>query len=879
MKCHFEGHRGKRVGGIGPRRAPVVLLGEALGKDEEREGEPFIGAAGRFLWEGRDWSGQTRWPGLEEWGLPRASVRIENVIETRPPDNQLWRLNPSDVAQWQEDWWERFERLEPTVVVPMGNLALNTLRRTPLPLTQKGKWRMRSSPMGPQIDWQDKIHNWRGSIFYVRANNGERVKCIPNFHPSYILRAGQDYDCWKDTWTRIVEDKEFPELRLDPRCEHLIDPTPKDVHHFQMMVNAAYLRAVKDAVLAVDIETLAGGKVVDLIGFSLDEKFSITLTMKDEGMWQAARSLLKHPVAKGWHYRVYDQYVLWRKGVHIANSRWDSHQLHHMLDPRDDHSLGYCASRDLRVRYWKHENKEDGKATVVKDPRRRKKYNGKDVCYTRALITKYIERARALGILPQYHAHYRQLTNACIRLTQVGFNTDNEARKDIERREGKALVKTLRQIDQMAYPIQPSPVVKLRQDGTPYKRQKAFKQLTMVGEEGGLSPQKVTRYFYDTLGCKPFFKRGSGNRTADELAVRRLMRKYKKARPMGNLILAYRGHGKLKQEVRASIVSEDGRLRSRYSPTTDTGRLRAAKVSEEEGINAQNRDRKSDLRRMFIADPGQVLVEWDQSQAEDRIASGMSGDREATRLARMKPHEIDKHIYNACKIFDEWEYEELLAAYKAGDPDADQARQTGKRTKYACWYGMEGPRMAEITLVETEGAVVLDADECDEWITRLKTGDKSIEKYQHWISADLLDFGKLTSSWGRTVYFKGLRLSREDHKQAWAWRAQHEVGVNTNQLGFVPCDRGIQTGRWPGARIVQQGHDSLIVTVPPRWAYSIANFLSTSMGQEREYPGAGGLWKLSMPIGVKVGHNWKEMTEWKELPAREVFEKAMRRYL
>lgn len=884
MRCHFAGHRGRRVEGVGPLSAPVILLGEAPGKDEERDGEPFLGTAGKFLWTGRDFSGQTAWAGLESMGLRRRDVRIENVVETRPQDNALWRMTPPQIEEWQRDLLERrMPKWGGHLVVPMGNLALNTLRRAPLPLTQAGKWRMRSTPQGPQIDWRDKIGNWRGSIFYSRAENGQRIKTIPLYHPSFVMRGGDNFEVWQADWDRVLGDMAFSELRRYPKSEHMIDPTARDVHMFRMLVNQTFQKEGRDAILASDIETLAGGKVIDCIGFSVDPEFTITFDLLHrKELWQEMRALLAHPIAKCWHFGLYDLFQLWRKGVKVENSRWDTHQLHHMLNPLDEHNLGYCASRDLRVRYWKDERKEEGKAhvtRVVRDFPKRHRYNGKDTGNTRALASIYIAQARARGMLRTYRDLYRRTSAACLRLAQTGFNTDDKARQDIERREVATLARTLVTIDQLAFPVQPEPVVRLKKDGTPCARQKQHKPLTMVGEEGGLSGTKVTSYFYDTLKCKPFFKRGSGRRTADELAIRRLMMRYKKARPMGTLVLTFRERAKLRQEVRSSIVSDDGRLRSRYSPTTETLRLRAAKISEEEGINSQNRDRKSDLRRMFVANRGHVLVEVDQAQAEDRLASGMSGHPESLRLAKAAPGSLDRHVDAAAKIFG-IDYYDLFTAYKAGDKDADEKRQTGKRTKYACWYGMGGFRMSEIALVETEGRLVLDPDECEEWIDALKANDPGVELYQAWVRRQLIEDQEQSSNWGITWPVRPLRLTKKHFKDAYARLPQHYVGVLTNQLGFVPLDEAIHLhGRFTGTEIVQQGHDSLIASCPPQQAYPVARFLHTNMSQRHTYPGAGGDWDLAMPIGVKVSHNWKEQTEWKSLPERGEFEQVLAHYV
>jgi DNA polymerase I-like protein with 3'-5' exonuclease and polymerase domains len=281
---------------------------------------------------------------------------------------------------------------------------------------------------------------------------------------------------------------------------------------------------------------------------------------------------------------------------------------------------------------------------------------------------------------------------------------------------------------------------------------------------------------------------------------------------------------------------------------------------------------------MFVADPGHVLLEWDQSQGESRIVDGMSGDPKLLKLARMLPTEIDQHILNACKVFGV-EYDELLKAYKAGDPEADEKRQLGKRVRHATNYGMGGKRMAEIAMVETESRLILDPDECEAWIASMLKATPGIERYQGWIRQQMIETGRLVSSWGRHVDFKGLRLTKEDYKAGYAWLPQHEVGVDTNRLAFVPLDDALVEGRWEGAKVVQQGHDSLVASTLPEHAYEIAKFVYDHGTVERTYPGASGPWTLAMPWGLKVGKNWKDMTEFKAFPSQKEFAKCLSQYV
>ena len=75
--CELYKTKTKDVPGAGNKKADVVFIGEAPGKQEDMEGVPFVGAAGRFLTEM-----------IEEVGLTRDNVFIANVLKHRPPNNR-----------------------------------------------------------------------------------------------------------------------------------------------------------------------------------------------------------------------------------------------------------------------------------------------------------------------------------------------------------------------------------------------------------------------------------------------------------------------------------------------------------------------------------------------------------------------------------------------------------------------------------------------------------------------------------------------------------------------------------------------------------------------------------------------------------------------
>jgi uracil-DNA glycosylase len=99
------------VPGEGSATAPVVIVGEAPGASEDKQGRPFVGRAGRLLDEL-----------LEEAGLDREAVFITNVLKARPPGNRDPR---ADEVAHHRPWLEaQLEVIEPRLLVPLGRHAL-----------------------------------------------------------------------------------------------------------------------------------------------------------------------------------------------------------------------------------------------------------------------------------------------------------------------------------------------------------------------------------------------------------------------------------------------------------------------------------------------------------------------------------------------------------------------------------------------------------------------------------------------------------------------------------------------------------------------------------------------------------------------------------
>ncbi len=150
VDCGLSETRTNVVFGVGTPIARLMLAGEAPGKNEDLQGEPFVGAAGKLLDQL-----------LGEIGLARSEVYIANVLKCRPPGNRDPR--PGEVDACKGYLREQIRLIHPEVVMTLGNFATKLLLNTDTGIT-----RLR----GTKYPW------WLGATV------------IPTFHPAAALRGG-----------------------------------------------------------------------------------------------------------------------------------------------------------------------------------------------------------------------------------------------------------------------------------------------------------------------------------------------------------------------------------------------------------------------------------------------------------------------------------------------------------------------------------------------------------------------------------------------------------------------------------------------------------------------------------------------------------------
>jgi uracil-DNA glycosylase len=158
-RCPLHETRTQGVFGVGDPKADWLIIGEAPGQDEDRQGEPFVGQAGRLL----DAM-------LGAIGLKRGdNVYIANVLKSRPPGNRDPR--PEEVAACLPYLERQIDLIQPKIILALGRFAAQSLLQAETSIS-----RLRG-----------QVHEYRG------------VPMVVTYHPAYLLRNPVDKSkTWED---------------------------------------------------------------------------------------------------------------------------------------------------------------------------------------------------------------------------------------------------------------------------------------------------------------------------------------------------------------------------------------------------------------------------------------------------------------------------------------------------------------------------------------------------------------------------------------------------------------------------------------------------------------------------------------------------------
>jgi len=162
--CSLHAGRKQAVFGTGALPASWLIVGEAPGEQEDKQGEPFVGRSGQLLDAMLATVGRSR----------KNNVYIANVIKCRPPGNRNPR--PEEIAACRPYLLRQIALLKPECILVMGRFAAQTL-----------------------LDTGEAISKLRGRLHTLKTEAGQEIPVVVSYHPAYLLRSPHEKaKAWAD---------------------------------------------------------------------------------------------------------------------------------------------------------------------------------------------------------------------------------------------------------------------------------------------------------------------------------------------------------------------------------------------------------------------------------------------------------------------------------------------------------------------------------------------------------------------------------------------------------------------------------------------------------------------------------------------------------
>lgn len=781
----------KQIIPSGPAPANIMLVGEAPGEAEVREGLPFVGTAGQEL---------NRM--LGEAGILRNGCFVTNVARVRPAGNDIGEF----VALRKKDITHRHRMLRDKFVTPEIYEGLETLKREielarPKVIIAFGNVALWA------LTGQWGITSWRGSTMETDLDLALDYKpvVVPTYHPSAILRQ------W--SWRRIAV-HDLRRAERQSKFPGLVRPEYRFIIRPDFGTALRYLSALLDLVrkrptrISCDIETRAGH--IACIGFAWSRLEAICIplmcTERPEGYWSLSeeaelvhrmQQLLTHPNAQiiGQNF-LYDAQYLWRHWHIIPNLAQDTMISQHTAFSNMQKGLDFLSSMYCDFHeYWKDEGKE-WDPSIPED--RYWTYNCKDAVITYECADELVSIVEASGI-QEPHAFQQQLFFPVLRTMNKGIRPNIRLRQKL----AGDLFAEIQSREQWLYDVLGYvPNVK--------------------------SPAQMQDLFYEQLRQRKHLNRKTRTVTCDDEALKLMCEREPLLKPLVSKILEIRSLGVFLSTYVNGGLDYDGRYRCSFAIAgAETFRFKSSKNAFGTGFNFQNVPSGGvdedglelpNLRRLFLPDEGKMFFDIDLNSADLRIVVWEADEPEMKAIFAegLDPYtEIAKEFYHDPSI-----------------TKKDPRRQTFKSFAHGTNYLGTAKGLAERL-----GLSVHQAEQTQRWyferFPRIKT-------WQEDLKDQVAKRGMVQNVFGyRTFFFD--RIEGTVFNQAAAWIPQSTVACLINRA-YVKIDESL-----PDVDVLIQVHDSLAGQFPIQDAERHKAAIISAAQIALPYPDP-----LIIPVGIKT---------------------------
>lgn len=765
----------------GPLNAEVMIVGEAPGAEEERNGEPFVGASGQEL---------TRM--LHDAGITRSQCFLTNVARERPFGNDIENF----IAKAKKDITPEHQKLRDKWVTRQITEGFELLKREIELVKPKMIIAVGNTAMWA-LTGKHGILKWRGSMLYCDFAPG--VKVIPTIHPAMILREWSFRAMAVHDMRRASQFVRNP--YPDPGWRFKLRPRLSDVSAvFDMLEGLAEekRRAAEDGggeekrlLLSVDIETRGGHIACIGIAWTLQDAISIPLMCVENtnGYWTEEeeteiiwrlRCLLRHEgvLVVGQNF-LYDAQYFNRHLCFVPRYIHDTMISQHVAYVGLKKSLAFQASMYCEhYVYWK----DDGKTWDKKMGEDQLWYYNCEDC-VRTLECHYAEEKvlKQIGLQDIDTAQQEMFWPVL-----QAMNRGVRIRKEVRAKMGLVLLEEMQKREQwlievLGHPLNPR------------------------------SPKQMQALFYDDL--KLPIQRNGASVTTDEEALDKLSIREPLVRPLVKCIKEYRSLGVYMGTFIEAPLDVDDRMRCSYNVcATVTYRLSSSANAFDSGTNLQTIPGKKEqkepedlelpnVREMFGPDPGMEFFDLDLDRADLQVVVWEADDKELKEALRLG---VDMHCFNAVSVYriKGIPVEELVESHPNYKERREQIgydkRQRCKTAVHAVDYGCKAR-----TLAIALGSTVKEADDfIAGWFAR----HPGIRAWHERIETALRTKRLIRNQYGYQRFF----FDRVEAMlpEALAWVPQSTVAITINKIW-----RNIYNFL-PEVQVLLQVHDSLAGQYP-----------------------------------------------------------------
>jgi uracil-DNA glycosylase len=803
------------VPGEGSMDAKIVVFGQSPGKQEMEEGRPFRGPAGHVY-------NQI----LHNAKILRSSIWTDNMAKRQPDRNKIASyfqgrapgeqgnapiMPKPELEEWIEENRQLIVRIQPNVIVPLGNEAL---------------W---------MVTGLEGITKWRGSILRSWDYFVPGIKVIPSYHPSFLQRGNTHLQPLVEAdLKRAKGDSEFRELNLPSPTFH-IDPSLQDVIDWIHYI-------AESEWCSCDIETRYSQTIALGLAATIDEALCIPFTAygkprwtddEEALIWKALANLLEYHYGIVGHNFIYDASILgrWHR-IACRKPRIDTMVAWHECYPALPKGLNTVASVLTRHPYYKDDKKEwMGKINDVK----LREYNCKDLVSTlESAIRMNSVELDGWGVRQSYEFQM-DLHDIATKMAIFGANCSEGKKKELSHRYRDTLNFHQKRLDACA-----SRHINVR------------------------SPQ-LKNYLYVELGLPAQFDKHTKNPTAGLPALRRLESQLKRTSPSDPRLIVIQDvmevsktRKLLESYSEVKLDPYDGRMRFGVSVAgTETWRMTMGKSMFGGGFSMQTAPVRTKegrlIRTLFTADEGKRLANFDLARAEAMLVAWLANE---VLMIDMFSRGEDTHWHNAKLIAQELGQTDVQmdTIYDKLNEDHYDLRYCGKECSHAIHYKM-GPRQMRDSLLKY--GIDLPEKTCKSIIITYKIHRPAIPQWHLRVEYDLKRKRTLETPDVNGVKKKRVFFGRIDDtmlREALAFIPQTTTGL-VNHTIMLRTD---QEFGHKGLDILSDGHDGFLFQFPEDWDH-IEVF--KKIDEFGHIPMMIGGRELVIPREFETGPNWGEMEE------------------